>query len=236
MSDSDLGERGRGPRASALRHGVCVARVVGADDPEALGRVRVLVPPAGGRRSGGGGGGESVEVWARLATTIGSGSRGARLALDDEVLLAFEGGEPSRPFVVGALGAGRPPQVELPLSNPVQTILGVGGATLSFTAAADGSAVITLRTPAGLSIVLDDALASITVEDASGNRLRLDSTGFDLATSASLHFGASQVTVDAGMVRLNAGAVAVTGTLTVDTLIANSVVASSYTPGAGNIW
>ena len=124
----------------------------------------------------------------------------------------------------------------MPLSNPVQTILGVGGATLSFTAAADGSAVITLRTPAGLSIVLDDALASITVEDASGNRLRLDSTGFDLATSASLHFGASQVTVDAGMVRLNAGAVAVTGTLTVDTLIANSVVASSYTPGAGNIW
>ena len=37
------------------------------------------------------------------------------------------------------------------------------------------------------------------------------------------------VTVDAGMAKFS-------GVVECDTLVANSVVAASYTPGAGNIW
>jgi hypothetical protein len=37
------------------------------------------------------------------------------------------------------------------------------------------------------------------------------------------------VTIDAGMTKAS-------GVVECDTLIANSVVAASYTPGAGNIW
>ena len=44
------------------------------------------------------------------------------------------------------------------------------------------------------------------------------------------------VTVSAPMVRVEAGSAEVSGVLKCDTLIANSVVASSYTPGSGNIW
>ena len=44
-----------------------------------------------------------------------------------------------------------------------------------------------------------------------------------------LHVHAAFVTVDAGMSRFS-------GVVQCDTLITNSVVSSSYTPGAGNIW
>jgi hypothetical protein len=38
------------------------------------------------------------------------------------------------------------------------------------------------------------------------------------------------------MVTVNAGMAKFSGVVQADTLIANSVIASSYTPGAGNIW
>jgi hypothetical protein len=44
------------------------------------------------------------------------------------------------------------------------------------------------------------------------------------------------VNIDGGQVNLNAAMTHASGVLQADTLIANSVVASSYTPGAGNVW
>lgn len=44
------------------------------------------------------------------------------------------------------------------------------------------------------------------------------------------------VRVNAGTIDLNAPIVRVSGIVQADTIVADSVVASSYTPGAGNIW
>ncbi len=44
------------------------------------------------------------------------------------------------------------------------------------------------------------------------------------------------VTIEGGQVNINAAMTQASGVLQADTLIANSVVASSYTPGAGNVW
>jgi hypothetical protein len=54
--------------------------------------------------------------------------------------------------------------------------------------------------------------------------------------SPSTITSAGTVTVSAPMVRVEAASAEVSGVLKCDTLIANSVVASSYTPGSGNIW
>jgi hypothetical protein len=43
------------------------------------------------------------------------------------------------------------------------------------------------------------------------------------------------VEINAGMLKVNAGVAQFSGVVQADTLIANSVVASSYTPGAGNV-
>ena len=47
---------------------------------------------------------------------------------------------------------------------------------------------------------------------------------------------AASLTVRAPMVTIEAGSTEVSGVLKCETLIATTVVATSYTPGAGNIW
>jgi hypothetical protein len=44
------------------------------------------------------------------------------------------------------------------------------------------------------------------------------------------------VKADGAIIELNAGMVRSAGVIQADTIIADSVVASSYTPGAGNVW
>ena len=47
---------------------------------------------------------------------------------------------------------------------------------------------------------------------------------------------ASTVEVNAVMVTVNAGMSKFSGVVQCDTLISNSVVSATYSPGAGNIW
>ncbi len=47
---------------------------------------------------------------------------------------------------------------------------------------------------------------------------------------------ASTAEISAGMLTVNAGMSKFSGVVQADTVITNSVVSSSYTPGAGNIW
>ena len=47
---------------------------------------------------------------------------------------------------------------------------------------------------------------------------------------------ASQVNVSAGMVNVDSAMSSFSGVVKCDTLIATTVVATTYTPGAGNVW
>ena len=93
---------------------------------------------------------------------------------------------------------------------------------------------LVLETPAGQRITLDDS-AAIRIEDATGNRITLTSAGIRIESSSRVTVAAPSVEVDAGQVTVNAGMSRFSGVVQCDTLIATSVVAQSYTPGAGNI-
>ncbi|MBI5039904.1 MAG: hypothetical protein HZB57_01430 [Gammaproteobacteria bacterium] len=57
-----------------------------------------------------------------------------------------------------------------------------------------------------------------------------------IAADSNVHISAgATVTIAAAQIRLDAGIVRASGVVTCDVLQANSVVAASYTPGAGNI-
>ena len=92
-----------------------------------------------------------------------------------------------------------------------------------------------LRTRGGLEIVLDDKAGQVTIS-GQGSTIRIDSTGVTIDAAARVQVNALQVKVSAGMVEVDAGMSKFSGVVHCDTLIATSVVASSYTPGAGNIW
>jgi uncharacterized protein involved in type VI secretion and phage assembly len=82
--------------ARPKREGVAVGRVKNVNDPQGLGRIQIRLPGPAGRES---------LVWARVATLMAGTDRGSWFMPEpeDEVLIAFESGEPARPYVVGFL-------------------------------------------------------------------------------------------------------------------------------------
>jgi hypothetical protein len=99
-----------------------------------------------------------------------------------------------------------------------------------------GQAHVVIETPDGQKIVLRDGPGAIEVADSNGNSVKLESSGVTIQASAKVTISASQVQISAGMLTIDAGMSKFSGAVQADTVIANSIVAASYTPGAGNIW
>jgi uncharacterized protein involved in type VI secretion and phage assembly len=217
-----------------LFYGVYPAIVTDLADPDNQGRVKVRLPWSPDP------GGSSYEAWARIATMIGGNNRGTWFIPDknDEVLLAFEGGNPRRPYVVGGVWNGQdtpPEQMDSAGNNYLKTILSRQGIRITLDDT-DGGIKLRLETPGGQKITLNDTPASIDIEDSNGNSIKLESQGITVTTSSKITVQASTAEIDAGMVTVNAGMSKFSGVVQCDTLISNSVVSASYTPGAGNIW
>ena len=100
----------------------------------------------------------------------------------------------------------------------------------------DGQEQLILETPGGQKVTLKDGPGSVTIEDSNGNSVKLESAGITVTASAKVTVNASTAEISAGMLTVNAGMSKFSGVVQADTVITNSVVSSSYTPGAGNIW
>jgi len=70
--------------------------------------------------------------------------------------------------------------------------------------------------------------------DLGGNPVA--TSGVTITTSASIELQTDSLTVSASSVTVNAATSQFSGVVQCDTLIADTVVGTSYTPGAGNIW
>ena len=134
-------------------NGIVVAEVKSVDDPLRLGRVQLTYPHLDDMESG----------WAKLVSFMGGGGRGGvfRPEPRDEVLVAFEHGDPRRPFVLGGLWSDvdKPPPDD---GNP-------GANNWRY-----------LRTRSGHLLRFDDTPGkeSITIEDRTGKRrLLIDAAG-----------------------------------------------------------
>lgn len=219
--------------AGGLFYGVYPARVVDIADPDAQGRVKVTLPWAAS------GDGAPYEVWARLATMMAGNDRGTWFIpdVDDEVLVAFGGGDTSRPFVVGALwnGADAPPASVDGGENTVKRIRSRNGVQITLDDT-DGQESIVIETPGGQTATLSDGPGTIELRDSNGNTVTMEGAGVTVTTSAKLTVNASTVEVNASMVTVNSGMSKFSGVVQADTVITNSVISASYTPGAGNIW
>lgn len=214
-------------------HGVYPAIVSDIRDPDGQGRVKVRLPWL--PDEGGG-----YNVWARLATLMAGKDRGSWFIpdVDDEVLVAFEGGDPRRPYVIGALWNGKdtpPESMDGAGNNFVKSITSRKGVKVTLDDQ-DGQEKLILETPGGQKVTMQDGPGKIEIRDSNGNSITLDTGGVKIVAAAKVMVQASTVEVSAGMVTVNAGMSRFSGVVQCDTLISNSVVSASYTPGAGNIW
>lgn len=95
---------------------------------------------------------------------------------------------------------------------------------------------LTLETPAGHNITLSDRPLVIHITDSSGNEIKLEPSGITILAAARVSLFASDLKIKASAVSIDAGTTRFTGLVQCDSLVTNSVVSASYSPGAGNIW
>ncbi len=171
---------------------------------------------------------------------MGGNNRGSWFIHDvnDEVLIAFEGGDVRRPYVVGGLWNGNdtPPQtMDSAGENNLKMLRSRSGVKITLDDT-QGQETLILETPTGQKITLKDGPGSVEATDSNGNSIKLDASGITIRTSAKVTINASTMEVSAAMLTVNAGMSKFSGVVQADTVITSSVVGASYTPGAGNIW
>lgn len=215
-------------------YGVFPALVADIKDPEGLGRVKITLPWAPDT------GGGRYEAWARIATLMAGKNRGSWFIPDvaDEVLVAFEGGDPRHPYVLGGLwnGVDKPPETMDGAGNNFKKVLRSRNGVKITLDDTDGQEKLILETPAGQKITLKDGPGSVEALDSNGNSIKLEPSGITVTASAKITVNASTAEISAGMLTVNAGMSKFSGVVQADSVITNSVVSASYTPGAGNIW
>jgi uncharacterized protein involved in type VI secretion and phage assembly len=214
-------------------YGAYVGVVSDIVDPDNQGRIKVKVPWSPDDEGG------TYAVWARLATMFAGNARGSWFIADpgDEVLIMFEGGDPRRPIVVGGLWNGK--------DAPPETMDGAGNnykksivsrrnirITLDDT---DGQETLTLKTPAGQSIVINDGGPSIVVTDANGNTVTLDTSGVSIQSPGTVSVECETLDATAAQVNVNTPMAIFSGVVQCETLLATLVSGTTYTPGVGNL-
>jgi uncharacterized protein involved in type VI secretion and phage assembly len=157
---------------------------------------------------------------------------------NDEVLVAFEGGDTRRPYVIGGLwnGTDKSPESMDGSGNNYKKVLRSRNGVKVTLDDQDGQEKFIAETPGGQKVTLKDGPGAVEIVDSNGNSVKLETSGVTVTASAKVTVNAATMAISAGMVTVDAGMSKFSGVVQADTVISNSVVSASYTPGAGNIW
>jgi uncharacterized protein involved in type VI secretion and phage assembly len=194
-------------------------------DSDGLGRIEVKFPWLGGD-------GADVRALATLCTPYADDNQGFEMvpAVDSQVVVAFEAGDLRRPYVIGACWNGSESLPEQPAQpNNKRLIRTRSGSVLEFDDT-EGAAKVTVSMQSGHKLVLDDSAQAVTLAHANGCTVKMNAAG-QVSITAN-----STVEVTASAVNVHAATAIFDGLIQCQTLITNSVVSASYTPGAGNVW
>jgi uncharacterized protein involved in type VI secretion and phage assembly len=232
MSDVELLDR-LNTRAAGAAY---LAEVVSVNDPESLSRVQIRLLSFDGV------GEQDAALWARVAVPFAGDNRGAFFIPDvgDEVLVAFVNGDTRLPIIIGGLwnGSAGPPEQLGGSGDSVDrwTIVGKAGTRIAIEEENQSTLKILFTTPGGTSGELTDEGGGKVEFKAAGTIVTVDTQGVTVNTPLNVKVQATQVNISAAMVTVDAGISKFSGVVQADTIISNSVISASYTPGAGNIW
>lgn len=182
--------------------------------------------------------GQEGEVWARTAVPVAGDGYGTLFVpdVDDQVVVAFLNGDPRDPVVLGALYHGQ----AQPADRAVEgggvkrwTITGHRGTRIAIDES--GSPTITLETPGGAKVELTDDGQTINATNGMST-VKIAGANVSVTGAAEVKVDAAQVKITAGMVTVDAAMSKFSGVVQSDVLITNTVISTTYTPGAGNVW
>jgi uncharacterized protein involved in type VI secretion and phage assembly len=221
-------------RPPGWMHAGYLATVMSLDDPDRRNRVQVRLIAFDSVET------QDAPMWARVVAPFAGSDRGVFFLpdVDDEVLVVFMNGDARYPLILGGLWNGNaqsPADIESGGANRYKRIKSKNGIVITMDDQ-QSQETLTLETPGGQKVTLQDGPGTVTIEDSNGNSIKLEAAGITVTASAKVKVTASQVEVSAGMVKVDAAMSKFSGIVKCDTLITNSVISTSYTPGAGNIW
>jgi uncharacterized protein involved in type VI secretion and phage assembly len=213
---------GHTPHSLGALHDLHLATVLDNSDPQSRGRIQLRLAATG------------LEAWASVIVASAGNGYGVSLLprVGEVVVVGFVGAD--MPLVLGALWSGGS---SLPADadrvDDRYLLQTPGGLKVLLD---DQSPRIRLETPAGYHLTIDDQGAGTVTVEKGSEKVEMASAGITITSSAKVKINASTVEVSAGMVKVDAGMSKFSGVVKADTVICNSIISASYTPGAGNIW
>lgn len=149
-----------GPGRQAVVN-VLIGLVLDNQDPEGLGRVKINLPGVAEDESG---------HWARVAAPMAGDGRGMFFLPEknDEVLVAFEQGDVTRPYVLGALwnGKDKPPEANSDGQNNFRLIKSRSGHLVRFDDSDGGEKIEIIDKSGENSLTIDTKSNSISIKSA----------------------------------------------------------------------
>jgi phage baseplate assembly protein V len=191
--------------------GVAIGIVTNNKDPEGLGRVKASLPWMA----------DEVETdWARVLTPMAGPNRGVYFLpeVNDEVLVAFEHGNPDMPYVLGGLwnGKDKPPASNTDGKNDLHVIKSRSGSAIRFSDAEDDARIEIIDSTGKNTIIIATkdnsitiaAAGDVTVEAANG-KLTLSGNSVEItaASSVTIEAGRAMEVKSAGQLTLKGSAV-----------------------------
>ena len=150
------------------------------EDPGKEFRVQVTVPVL------------EETLWARLALPYATKAAGAFFypEVDDEVIIAFFGGDVRDPVMLGALHSStRSPAYTPDAANTKKGFVTAAKLSLEFD---DKQKIITLKTPGGNQLVISDAANGLTLTDHKKNTITMAPDGITLESKSALTIKAAK--------------------------------------------
>jgi phage baseplate assembly protein V len=175
-------------------YGVAIGVVTNNKDPDGLGRVKASLPWMD----------DKVETdWARVVAPMAGAGRGIYFLpeVNDEVLVAFEHGNPDTPYVLGGLwnGQDKPPEANSDGKNDVRTIRSRSGNVIRLTDTDGESKIEIIDSSTKNSIVISAKDNSITIAAAgditiasSDGKLKLSGNGVEITSTSTVKLQASE--------------------------------------------
>ena len=141
------------------------------EDPAGQQRIKVSLPMIAD---------PPAEIWARYAQPYATNTAGIQFMpeVDDEVLVGFLSADPNAPVVLGSLHSAALPQALAPTEeNKIKGIVTRNDLRVLFD---DDQKIITVTTPGGHKIRMDDAAKEVELVDLNGNSILFGDSGVTL--------------------------------------------------------
>jgi Rhs element Vgr protein len=176
--------------ASAI-HGLHIGKVVQLEnDPDGEHRILVKIPVIDNNAQG---------IWTRVASLDAGSNRGAffRPEIDDEVIVGFINDDPRHAVLLGMLhSSAKPAPITAQDTNHEKGFITRSNMRIHFN---DDTKTITIDTPAGNSVKLDEQGQKIEVADQNQNKVTMSSSGVKIESPTNIELTAgANLTLSAG--------------------------------------